>query len=171
MGHGEVRYKPIKYYCKLHVEQTNMYIWSQNVLMCCRVIFQLRICHTNNIAADIMFIHFVIFSYLIAVHTLPLLFGLPPRSLRGTYIFQLRSPYSKLLSLDIVDAARLSSFKDNLSCSRASTLFSKIAFRTAAYKSLLDIVKYLFKSTTNLRIREYKISMERTALHELNFAK
>ena len=53
---------------------------------CCRVIFQLRICHTNNIAANIMFIHFVIFSYVIAVHTLPLLFGLPPRSLRGTYV-------------------------------------------------------------------------------------
>ena len=64
-------------------------------------------------------------------------------------MFQLRSPYSKLSSLDIVDAARLSSFKDNLSCSRASTLFSKIAFRTAAYKSLLEYA--------NLRIREYKI--------------
>ena len=42
--------------------------------------------HTNNIAANIMFIYFVIFSYIIAVHTLPLLFGLPPRSLRGTYV-------------------------------------------------------------------------------------
>ena len=48
---------------------------------------------------------------------------------------------SKLLLLDIVDTARLSSFKDDLSCSRASILFSKIAFRTAAYKPLLDIVK------------------------------
>ena len=79
MGHGEVASRTDEYICIFEVK---MYILER--VASYRAIFQLHVCHTNNIAANIMSIltiHFVIFSYLIAVHTLLLL----PRSLRGTY--------------------------------------------------------------------------------------
>ena len=47
-----------------------------------------------------MSIHFVIFLYLIAVHTLPLLFGLAPRSLTGTYIAAEKSVLKAFINRD-----------------------------------------------------------------------